>query len=54
MSRALLRGSEPQCQTQKISTGFGKEAISVNNMEISFKWCWLMPIVVGDLNVDAC
>lgn len=39
----------PQCHT-KISTGFGKEAIGVNNREISFKWCWLMPIVVGDLN----
>lgn len=34
----------------KIATGFGKEAIGVINIEISFKCFWLKPVKVGDLN----
>lgn len=45
-SGVFLRGSGPQCRDTKISTGFGKEAIVFINI-VSFKWCWLKPIVVG-------
>lgn len=31
----------------KISIGFGKEAIGAVNIEISFKWFRLQPVVLG-------
>lgn len=29
---------------------FGREDFGVVNIESSFKWCWLQPIAVGNLN----
>lgn len=35
------------------STGCGEEGVGVNNIDSTFKWCWLNVIVQGGVSPEA-